>query len=104
MNAIRQHPAPAAAPTFRRILCATGTSARDDEAVRQAAILAGPGATVSLVAVEPEHEHGAPHPVAHEIKSLVEAGLIAAELGAHGDPHIVEARDEVTGMLARSAV
>jgi nucleotide-binding universal stress UspA family protein len=104
MSAIRQSPAPPGAPIFERILCTTGTSARDAEAVQQAAILAGPGATVSFVAVTPEHEPGAPHPIADEIESLVAADLVATRLAVHPDPHIIEANDEVTGMLARSAV
>jgi len=104
MSAIRQPSVPAGAPVFERILCATGTVGRDDEAVRQAAILAGPGATVSFVAVAPEHEPGAPHPVAHEIESLVSARVAATRLGVHPDSQIIEARDEVTGMLARCPV
>src|SRR5215218_5758641 len=104
MSATRQHPAPATAPAFERILCATGTSACDAEAIRQAAILAGPGETVTFIAVAPEHEPGTPHPIAEETESLVRADRLATGLGVHPDPHVIESRDDVTGMLARCAV
>ena len=104
MSAIDQPPAPARARVFERILCATGTTVHDADAVRQAAVLAGRGAVVSFLAASPEHAPGTPHPEAHEMESLVTAGVIAAKLGIHPEPHIVEARDEVTALLARSAV
>src|SRR5215211_6362554 len=104
MSVFEQTSAPAAAPVFERILCATGGSDDDGEAVHQAAVLAGRGATVCLIAVTPEHPAGRPHPEPRQIDALVEADVLASRLGVRPEAHVVEASDEVTGMLARRAV
>ena len=104
MTVIQQPPVNGVAPVFERIVCATGTSDRDAEAVRQAAVLAGRGAIVCFVAVAPEHSPGQPHPEPHQLEALVQADVLASRLGVRADPHIVEASDEVAGMLARRAV
>ena len=101
MSAIQQTRAKAGSRVFERILCVTGESDRDAEAVSQAAILAGPGATVEFVAVAPERPPGAPRPEPHQLEALVRAGLLAPELGVDVEPHIVESHDEIAGMLAR---
>ena len=90
-------------PLFGRILCVTLFTAAGAEAVRQAAILAGPGGTIELVSVAPERPPGMPRPQAEQIEALVMGTRVSRELGVGCVTHIVEAFDEPGGVLERCA-
>jgi hypothetical protein len=53
MSATANEPSSTRTPPFERVLCLTGPTREGAEAVRQAAVVAGPGATVDLVTDEP---------------------------------------------------
>src|SRR5215208_4162286 len=86
-------------PLFERILCMTGLTREGAEAVRQAAILAGPGATIDLVTVAPRRPPGMPHPQAEQIESLVIGERLAFGHSVKSSPHIAEAADEPSGVM-----
>lgn len=99
MSATANEPSTTRTPPFERILCLTGLNREGAEAVRQAAILAGPGATIDLVTVAPHRSAGMPRPQAEQIESLVIGDRLACERGVESRPHIAEAADEPTGVL-----
>jgi hypothetical protein len=99
MSATASEPSPTRTPPFERILSLTGLTSEGAEAVRQAAVLAGPGATIDLVAVAPRRPPGKPHPQAEEIESLVIGDRLASAHAVASRPHIVEAADETAGVL-----
>ena len=99
MSATANEPSSTRTPPFERILCLTGLTGEGSEAVRQAAVLAGPGATIDLVAVAPLRPPGRPHPQAEQIESLVIGDRLASERAVESRPHIAEAADEPTGVL-----
>jgi hypothetical protein len=103
MSATANTPSPTRTPPFERILCLTGLSAEGAQAVRQAAVLAGPGATIDLVAVAPRRPSGRPHPQAEQIESLVIGDRLASEHAVKSRPNIAEADDEPAGVLATLA-
>jgi len=103
MSATANEPSSTRTPPFERILCLTGLNQEGAEAVRQAAILAGPGATIDLVTVAPRRPPGMPHPQAEQIESLVIGDRLASERAVASRPHIAEAADEPTGVLDRVA-
>jgi nucleotide-binding universal stress UspA family protein len=90
-------------PLFDRILCVTDLSDGGAEAVRQAAVLAGPGRAIDLMSVAPRRLPGQPHPQAEQIEALVAGTGLAVERDVSSALHIVEASDEPTGVLERSA-
>ena len=99
MSATANEPSSTRTPPFERILCLTGLTGEGAEAVRQAAVLAGPGATIDLVAVAPRRPPGRPHPQAEQIESLVIGDRLASEHAVRSRPHIAEAADEPAGVL-----
>ena len=99
MSATANEPSSTRTPPFERILCLTGLHREGAEAVRQAATLAGPGATIDLVTVAPLRPPGMPHPQAEQIESLVIGDRLASERAVESRPHIAEAADEPTGVL-----
>ena len=99
MSATANEPSSTRTPPFERILCLTGLTREGAEAVRQAAVLAGPGATIDLVTVAPRRPPGMPHPQAEQIESLVIGDRLASERAVESRPHIAEAADEPTGVL-----
>ena len=100
MSATANQPSSTRTPPFERILCLTGLTREGAEAVRQAAVLAGPGATIDLVSVAPHRPPGMPRPQAEQIESLVIGDRLASERAVESRPHIAEAPDEPTGVLA----
>jgi nucleotide-binding universal stress UspA family protein len=103
MSATASEPPPTRTPPFERILSLTGLTREGAEAVRQAAVLAGPGATIDLVAVAPRRPPGMPHPQAEQIESLVIGDRLASEHAVASRPHIAEAADEPAGVLENVA-
>jgi nucleotide-binding universal stress UspA family protein len=99
MSATANEPSPTRTPPFERILCLTGLTREGAEAVRQAAILAEPGATIDLVTVAQRRPPGMPHPQAEQIESLVIGDRLASGHDVESRPHIAEAADEPTGVL-----
>jgi nucleotide-binding universal stress UspA family protein len=99
MSATANEPSSTRTPPFERILCLTGLTRDGAEAVRQAAILAGPGATIDLVTVTPRRPPGIPHRQAEQIESLVIGERLASEHAVESRPHIAEAADVLTGVL-----
>ena len=78
MSATADHPSPTSRELFGRILCLTDPSAGGAEAVRQAAVLAGPGAAIDLMSVAPVRPPGMPRPQAAQIEALVVGSELAA--------------------------
>src|SRR5918995_2442617 len=103
MSATASEPPPTRTPPLERILSLTGLTREGAEAVRQAAVLAGPGATIDLVAVAPRRPPGMPHPQAEQIESLVIGDRLASEHAVASRPHIAEAADEPAGVLENVA-
>ena len=99
MSATANEPSSTRTPPFERILCLTGLNREGAEAVRQAAILAGSGATIDLVSVAQHRPPGMPRPQAEQIESLVIGDRLASEHAVKSRPHIAEAADEPTGVL-----
>jgi nucleotide-binding universal stress UspA family protein len=99
MSATANEPSSTRTPPFDRILCLTGLTREGAEAVRQAATLAGPGATIDLVTVVQRRPPGMPHPQAEQIESLVIGDRLASRHAVEARPHIAEAADEPTGVL-----
>ena len=99
MSATVQHPSTASEHLFVRILCVTDLSAGGAEAVRQAAVLAGPRGAIDLISVAPSRPPGTPRPQAAQIEALVAGAGLAAERAVESTPHIVEATDEPAGVL-----
>src|SRR5215217_3066589 len=99
MSATANGPSPTRTPPFERILGLTGLTREGAEAVRQAATLAGPGATIDLVTLAPLRPPGMPHPQAEQIESLAIGDRLASERAVACTPHIAEASDEPTGVL-----
>lgn len=103
MSATTEQSSTAPSPPFERILCVTGLAAGGAEAVRQAAVLAGPGGAIDLVSVAPWRPPGTPRPQAEQIEALVMATRVTSGLGVSCETHIVEAIDEPAGVLERCA-
>jgi len=99
MSATINEPSATSTPPFERILCLTGLTRQGAEAVRQAAIVAGPGATIDLVTVAPRRPPGMPHPQAEQIESLVMGDRLASGHSVKSRPHIAEAADEPSGVM-----
>lgn len=99
MSATANEPSSTRTPPFERILCLTGLTREGAEAVRQASVLAGPGATIDLVTVAPRRPPGMPHPQAEQIESLVIGDRLASGHDVASRPHIAEAADESSGVL-----
>jgi nucleotide-binding universal stress UspA family protein len=99
MSAIVNEPSATRTPPFERILCLTGLTREGAEAVRQAALVAGPGATIDLVTVAPPRPPGMPHPQAEQIESLVMGDRLAFGHSVKSSPHIAEAADEPSGVM-----
>ena len=99
MSATADHPSATSRELFGRILCLTDLSAGGAEAVRQAAVLAGPGAAIDLMSVAPSRPPGTPRPQAAQIEALVAGCELAATRAVTCTPHIVEADDEPTAVL-----
>ena len=102
MSATVQHPS-TPEHLFERILCVTDLSAGGAEAVRQAAVLAGPGRSIDLVSVAPRRAPGMPRPQAEQIEALVAATGMAVKRAVGSTVHIVEATDEPAGVLESCA-
>ena len=103
MSATAENPSATPEQVFGRILCVTDLSDGGAEAVRQAAVLAGPGRTIDLVSVAPRRGPGEPHPQAEQIEALVAGTGLAVEQAVSSTVHIVEATDEPSGVLERGA-
>jgi nucleotide-binding universal stress UspA family protein len=89
---------------FSSVLCSIDGSPADEEAARQAAILAGPGGKLEFLATTREWGYGANSRVTlgfpHARKALHSARAIARELGV--EPHLrtVEAGSRVEALMA----
>jgi nucleotide-binding universal stress UspA family protein len=99
MSATADHPSAMSRELFERILCLTDLSPGGEEAVRQAAALARPGAAIDLMTVAPIRPPGMPRPQAAQIEALVAGSELAAARAVTCTPHIVEAEDEPTAVL-----
>ena len=103
MSATAEDPPTTPEQLFGRILCVTDLSDGGAEAVRQAVELADPGRAMDLMSVAPRRLPGKPHPQAEQIEALVAGTGLAVERHVSSALHIVEADDEPSGVLERSA-
>ncbi len=99
MSATTEQTSPTPTAIFERILCVAELAPYGPDAVRQAASLAGPGATIDLVSVAPRRSPGMPRPQAAQIEALVTGTALAASVAVECAPHIVEATDDADGVL-----
>ena len=103
MSATTEQSSTTPSPPFERILCVTDLAPGGAEAVRQAAVLAGPGGAIELLSVAPWRAPGTPRPQAEQIEALVRGTQLASALRVRCNTHIVEAVDEPTGVLQACA-
>src|SRR5829696_389137 len=99
MSATAELPSAISDQRFGRILCVTDLSDGGAEAVRQAAVLAGPGRSIDLVSVAPRRRPGMPRPQADQIEALVVGTRLAVKQAVGTTVHISEATDEPAGVL-----
>lgn len=90
-------------PVFASVVCGVDDSPADLEAVRQSAALAGPGATLELVAVTPRGGHPLflPLPDAAQ-RVLADARRTVQALGGDASVSVVEAASPAQGLLRAS--
>jgi nucleotide-binding universal stress UspA family protein len=87
-------------PVFGSVMCGVDDSPADLEAVRQAAVLAGPGATLELVAVTPQRGHPLFLPLPDGAqRALADARRTVQELGGDASARVVEAASPAQGLL-----
>src|SRR5215217_693672 len=103
MSATAEHASTTPHDLFGRILCVTDLSTGGAEAVRQAAVLAGPGGAIDLLSVAPERPPRMLRPQAAQIEALVIATSLASTLEVACTTHIVEAPDESAAVLQSCA-
>jgi nucleotide-binding universal stress UspA family protein len=96
----RDLPSLTAVKPFGSVLCVLGAGTATSEAVRQAAIVAGRDATLTLVCVAVPPAAGRRTAFPDEIEALARASTIAASLGVRSEVHVTEAVDRVDSLLA----